>query len=317
MAQAGFNGTVDEICQKLRRLTILPHQSLMSTNGGPFAWAAPRDPETQECVSCRDRFATAYMAKAPCSHYYCDECINHLFRAAVDDESYFPPKCCRTPIPLKDQLRFLSLALIGIFRAKEVEFATKDRTYCRRLGCSTFVPPDHITDGVARRYMCKTTTCTTCKGEPHNTKNCPKDGNLNRLLQLAEESGWKQCESCNRMIERKSGCNHITCKCKAQFCYTCGKKWGTCRCKLWDENLFQDRLAGREHRKAEIRARARDRLIRIASDDFQWNRDCSGHTWNPLTGPYSCDGYTGQAEFKKFTTHSQGEDDIKGMLFRS
>jgi hypothetical protein len=37
------------------------------------------------------------------------------------------------------------------------------------------------------------------------------------------------------MIELAHGCYHMTCLCKAEFCYLCQKMWKTCACTQWDE----------------------------------------------------------------------------------
>lgn len=33
------------------------------------------------------------------------------------------------------------------------------------------------------------------------------------------------CPRCNVIVELESGCNHITCRCKHEFCYVCGLDW--------------------------------------------------------------------------------------------
>ena len=36
---------------------------------------------------------------------------------------------------------------------------------------------------------------------------------------------FRQCKRCKFIVERSSGCNHMTCKCGYQFCYICGARW--------------------------------------------------------------------------------------------
>ena len=41
------------------------------------------------------------------------------------------------------------------------------------------------------------------------------------------------CPGCGNLVERNSGCAHMTCVCKCQFCFECGQLWikaGTCSC---------------------------------------------------------------------------------------
>lgn len=36
---------------------------------------------------------------------------------------------------------------------------------------------------------------------------------------------YRQCSNCKFVVERTEGCNHMTCRCKHQFCYICGGDW--------------------------------------------------------------------------------------------
>lgn len=45
------------------------------------------------------------------------------------------------------------------------------------------------------------------------------------LLGVAGERGWKPCPQCRALVELAHGCNHITCKCGAEWCYKCGALW--------------------------------------------------------------------------------------------
>jgi hypothetical protein len=33
-------------------------------------------------------------------HRYCIDCMKHLFLRASKEEAYYPPRCCRQPLPL-------------------------------------------------------------------------------------------------------------------------------------------------------------------------------------------------------------------------
>ncbi|CAJ0913137.1 4309_t:CDS:2, partial [Entrophospora sp. SA101] len=36
------------------------------------------------------------------------------------------------------------------------------------------------------------------------------------VINLVKKEGWKRCPRCNFLIQKNGGCNHMTCKCKAQ-----------------------------------------------------------------------------------------------------
>ncbi|KAK4243236.1 hypothetical protein C7999DRAFT_36445 [Corynascus novoguineensis] len=87
---------------------------------------------TTECISYGDAHPVTDVAHCPCSHYYCRGCLASLFQASMLDEALFPPRCCREPILLDPNRKFLTAELAGQFQAKKVEFETKDRMYCHR-----------------------------------------------------------------------------------------------------------------------------------------------------------------------------------------
>ncbi|OAL68634.1 hypothetical protein A7C99_0083 [Trichophyton rubrum] len=72
--------------------------------------------------------------------------------------------------------------------------------------------------------------CCTCGGKWHKDEDCPQDEGSVEFAEIAEQEGWRRCYNCSAMVELKEGCNHITCRCTAQFCIVCGLKWKTCDC---------------------------------------------------------------------------------------
>jgi len=66
---------------------------------------------------------------------------------------------------------------------------------------------------------------------------------------------YKQCPQCKFWVSKNHGCNHMTCKCKFQFCYKCGGVYQRCECieknKINVENR-QQRLEEKRLRKLEI-----------------------------------------------------------------
>lgn len=56
-------------------------------------------------------------------------------------------------------------------------------------------------------------------------QDCPNDIQLDQVLRIGEKSGWRRCYKCRTLVELTQGCTHMTCRCKAQFCYICGAIW--------------------------------------------------------------------------------------------
>ncbi|KAG6002304.1 hypothetical protein E4U21_003255 [Claviceps maximensis] len=188
----------------------------------------------RRCVACKSDVVVFKTVRCPCSHDYCRDCMTELFMGAINDESLFPPRCCETPIPLDLMRLFLSAKLLDTYKAKELEYATPNRTYCYVPTCSAFVPPTSVQDDVATCVECQSKTCTMCKDKTH-TDDCPADTLTADVLRIAAENGWQRCYSCRGVIDLIMGCNHIICRCKAEFCYICGVAWKNCNCERWDE----------------------------------------------------------------------------------
>ncbi|TIA76815.1 hypothetical protein D6C76_05356 [Aureobasidium pullulans] len=194
------------------------------------------------CVACTEDAVWFDILAAPCNHQYCRDCVTELFQASMTDESLYPPRCCRQVIPLEDAKLVLHPKLVRDFEHKSIELDTKDRTYCFDPRCSTFISIDHITDNIASCADCGRRTCAICKVAAH-LGDCPRDEALQEFLQTADDQGWQRCYSCRRVVDLRTGCNHITCPCGAHFCYVCGASWvpRTCDCPQWDEERLQER----------------------------------------------------------------------------
>jgi hypothetical protein len=161
-----------------------------------------------QCEACQDSKKYFDVIATPCQHNYCRDCLRDLFRASLTDESLFPPRCCRLPIPISSVDIFLTKKLKQAFEEKEIEFKTPNRTYCSDPQCSAFISPGNIEADIGICAHCGISTCVMCKSTAHGG-DCPADDSLQGLLNLAQEHGWQRCSSCRRVVELDHGCNHI------------------------------------------------------------------------------------------------------------
>lgn len=161
--------------------------------------------ECDTCGNC-DR---GFVVKCPCGHNYCGQCLQTLLNQAVVDESLFPPRCCKQEFTMELMGPFLTGEQIKTFNDKKIEFGTPNRTYCHQPSCSTFIPPSLLAQPVVTCDECGKKTCTICKEKEHE-EDCPKDVATQEILRLAREMGWQRCFSCHRIVELKTGCNHIS-----------------------------------------------------------------------------------------------------------
>lgn len=222
--------------------------------------------ETTRCSACASRFPIALTIDTKCTtsnHRYCISCMKYLFLRASKEEAYYPPRCCRQPLPLPLVEKYMTVGEIDAFKSASIEFSTTDRIYCNNHQCERFIPPERTEAGINRATCrnCGQSTCSVCKNAYHNDTNCPDDPALRQTQELARGEGWQSCPACRRLIDLTSGCNHMTyvvpaltsstdcqltrhfsrCPCGAHFCYVCGLIWRTCNCPYADPARILER----------------------------------------------------------------------------
>ncbi|GAB7342659.1 hypothetical protein MBLNU457_g0816t2 [Dothideomycetes sp. NU457] len=179
----------------------------------PLHSAALRKPadieEMIQCAACTGDRMWFETVKLPCGDDYCEDCISDLFEQSMNDETLYPPRCCRQPMPLNSTSPFLRPGLFEAFCEKKIELDTPNRIYCNEPSCNAFIPPNRIEHEIATCPQCERHTCTMCRHASHDG-DCPEDTALQQVLQLAQEAGWQRCNNCHRMVELNTGCHHMT-----------------------------------------------------------------------------------------------------------
>jgi len=186
---------------------------------------------------CTTKVHSSSSLKVPCGHHYCRDCVRALIENYTRNESSHPLCCCKMRIPVTSVTKFISSNQKKIFDTKRAEFSVpaKDRVYCCRPTCSTFlgssVGRQRDNGIVCSASGCRTTTCPRCKELAHpGERDCALNSSTIKLRALAEIKRWQTCPGCKAMVERTLGCSHMSCRCGAQFCYHCAARWKKCTC---------------------------------------------------------------------------------------
>ncbi|KIJ63803.1 hypothetical protein HYDPIDRAFT_182115 [Hydnomerulius pinastri MD-312] len=132
----------------------------------------------------------------------------------------------------------LTQALVTEFRLKSEEYGTLARVYCAYPKCSRFLGPvlPGANSHVCPAPGCGNRTCRSCRGRHEGRGHtCRFDEDADQVLALSRASGWARCPGCSQMIELNTGCFHMTCRCRTEFCYLCQARWKTCTCPQWEE----------------------------------------------------------------------------------
>lgn len=201
-----------------------------------------------ECVACHDEVSSNKAPKLKCGHRMCNLCLRRKFRVSIQDPSEMPPMCCTAdPIALTHVQDLFPDKFKNAWNQKFNEFSTRDPIYCPRRKCGEWIKPERIQERNGRKYAkcshCDTKICCTCHGKWHESRKCPRDEETRQILHQAKEEGWQRCFKCRTPVELKEGCNHMKCRCGAEFCMMCGAKWKSCECPWFNNDTAeQDRL---------------------------------------------------------------------------
>ncbi|KAF2473165.1 uncharacterized protein BDR25DRAFT_129275 [Lindgomyces ingoldianus] len=204
-------------------------------------------PRVQCLVCLNDDLLANKTAKLSCGHRMCHSCLKRQFSLSVTDPQHMPPTCCNAEhIPLKHVERLFDDKFKKLWNKKYQEYTTANRLYCPTKGCGEWIKPSKIRMDLAtsRKYArcgrCSTKVCVLCNNRFHTRRECPRDEETSRFVQMAKDKGWQRCYNCKAMVELKEGCNHMTCRCTAQFCMICALPWKTCNCPWFNYNHLND-----------------------------------------------------------------------------
>jgi hypothetical protein len=195
-------------------------------------------------------------------HAYCQPCFERLITTAIENEAQWPPKCCLNELPPVLITKHITAPIAKQYaaRAAELGIPVDERLYCPFPNCGVFVPRRAVS-AITKTARCPRghSTCTICRQRAHGFRvPCPEDPDLLAATQLAQQEGWRRCQRCREMIEHREACQHMTCRCGAQFCYVCGAAWRTCACTMADLNRLKEAASQRRAQRtaAEVQATA-------------------------------------------------------------
>lgn len=177
----------------------------------------------RQCIGCYERVPAKKLITCPCSHKYCRSCLRAMADIAVNQEEYFPVRCCAEEIPTEKILCSMRRQDRKVYKSRAREYAVppSERWYCPRSTCGQWIPPEQIDARSASQVCrsCRETICSNCRGPAHESWNCVHDPELRLVLDVAQRNGWQRCYHCHAIVERVSGCAHMLCRCQAKFWY--------------------------------------------------------------------------------------------------
>ncbi|KIW33312.1 uncharacterized protein PV07_00170 [Cladophialophora immunda] len=187
-----------------------------------------------DCVVCMDPFFRVDVVSLKCRHSFCLGCLHEGLQNMFKTRIEF--KCCGHSVPLRAirERGGLDADFLDILVVWLQEVHTANPVYCPWEDCLAYIPASMVRQDYAKCLLCKKRVCMGCRGKEHGGL-CKRDKALQALI---EKEKWKFCPACGHLVQRREGCNHMTCICSADFCYRCGKMWSR-RSPACDCGLFQ------------------------------------------------------------------------------
>ncbi|KAF5794286.1 putative transcription factor C2H2 family [Helianthus annuus] len=191
------------------------------------------------CKICLEKHESWQMfTNSTCSHSFCYDCTakhattqiqskrKTIACPGINCNSTLDSNMLRLIIPQETLIKwdeFLCESLIP----------ESQKLYCPFTNCSVLLINDDTSNGVTKINcpVCRRSFCKVCRVPWHSELSCKEFGKLKgktddeMAVALAKKKKWKKCPNCNFFVEKAEGCVHITCRCKFEFCYTCGAKW--------------------------------------------------------------------------------------------
>lgn len=215
--------------------------------------------------------------------------------ASTRDDSLYPPRCCSKPFSYEALVQIITPELRSVYDVKrvELEVPATNRIFCPNPTCSSFLGSIENADKNINCEKCGTSVCPLCRQASHAGEICSENAAIMEVRELARREHWQTCPGCKAVIELYQGCYHITCRCRAQFCYLCAVPWKNCTCPHWNEDRLLDTARLRVQQEIGFNAPVaepviRERVRRMVNV-LRETHNCVGHRWYRRGGSAACE----------------------------
>mmetsp|Transcript_78866 Transcript_78866/g.223159 ORF Transcript_78866/g.223159 Transcript_78866/m.223159 type:complete len:445 (-) Transcript_78866:114-1448(-) len=195
---------------------------------------------TFHCCICLENIPlTNQVVMSQCGregHAACEVCLKTYLRLRIEEDRVDELRCPRNgdagceAHATEDELRsWVSDQVFDKYERFSRMRADPKLRACPK--CCRLCSPDVNSDGTIKAEMiCEDCGCTYCYY--HSLAHAPgaeacaayEKSLVKQQLCDAVFYGTKPCPSCGFPTEKVSGCNHMTCKCKVNWCWVCGRE---------------------------------------------------------------------------------------------
>ena len=212
-------------------LTVLWRRLTAKRSGKPTSRAKTHESgknrlgTDQVCPICYDSVLNPFQLN--CGHTYCSACLRHFLDSAVDINQ-FPLTCvaddghCQVSVAIAIIQQFLAPTSFERLLKAAFNFYVSQHPmefkFCRTPDCTQIYRS--TSQDAAMRLRCPSCSeevCSACGDETHDGSTC--DELKRRKVEEGQTDAWvaarservKKCPQCKVLIEKKEGCNRVTC----------------------------------------------------------------------------------------------------------
>lgn len=187
-----------------------------------------------ECPICYEEYNNENdIIKLLCGHFTCQNCFDDYLLNKINiaqiQQIQCPQEACNFQIKEGELVRFLKPnpdLLKKYYKFKNAQQIAKNPKlkWCIRPGCENVV---QVIDSSTPHMKCSCGQefCFKCNNPWHPGMEC--EDLIEKIYKnYVMGAEVKYCPSCQAVIEKNDGCNHMTCiQCNHQFCWICEKPY--------------------------------------------------------------------------------------------
>jgi hypothetical protein len=242
----GFRRVIRQFGKKSAQLDILRAPPSMIFRGSPQQFEIAKslileppaavpinqhmDP-SKECPCCFLDIANPVELR--CGHSYCRGCFEALCRDTGGSEN--PITCfanlgtCGHMVSLDEIKKTLNNSTFEAVLDSSFEQYIRSKPdhiqYCPTPDCPSIYKVSEA-PGVFTCSNCLISICRKCRALSHDDFTCDEAQSPSRAEELVSDEDKKQlgissCPKCKVLIQKKYGCNHVTCICGIHICWFC------------------------------------------------------------------------------------------------
>ena len=207
----------------------------------------PSDYNPDECQICLmplfgENSAQEIAILDCCGHIFHKPCLVPYLSDAIDNWK-FPIKCahvrCKKEILSSNLKELLPRETYEKFEDVSLKFYLRQLNdkvaRCLTSNCPYAIELDRANQiKVLKCPLCKGSYCLKCEEPSHEPLTCGEKKEMQNedpvVVEFVKGRQLRRCTACKFWIEKIEGCNHMTCRCRNEFCYLCGVKWKQCDC---------------------------------------------------------------------------------------